>query len=119
MRPARASISVDSLQHAQYATRLCCGSVAAPLRFTLVVLDSFGGPMVPRASHVVVSSALRRLALNSLIACWPIALVAGPVSAGTFTVFGPHSYQRGTGKPVTERAAFSVLNRSVPYLLRI
>src|SRR3989441_997212 len=75
--------------------------------------------MVPCATHAVVSAALRRLALKSLIACLPIALVAAPVSAGTFTVFGPHSYQRGTGRPVTERAAFSVLNPSIPYLLRI
>ncbi len=42
-----------------------------------------------------------------------------PVSAGEFTVFGPQSYVRGPGPPVTEVRRFSVINPRTTYTLRI
>jgi RHS repeat-associated protein len=42
-----------------------------------------------------------------------------PVFAGTFIAFGPQSYQRGTGDPVTVTNSFTVLNPSTTYTLRI
>src|SRR6266852_5832442 len=47
-------------------------------------------------------------------------LMAGaiPVHAGTFTVFGPKNYVRGTGAPVTVTDSFTVLNPATQYTLK-
>jgi Tol biopolymer transport system component len=49
-----------------------------------------------------------------------VFLIAGTAwaTAGTFTAFGPQSYQRGTGAPVTVTTTFSVLNPNTQYTLR-
>ena len=39
--------------------------------------------------------------------------------AGEFNVFGPISYQRGTGAPVTEITTFAVKDPTAPYVIRI
>src|SRR5712664_3379115 len=47
-------------------------------------------------------------------------LTAGAIlaHAGTFTVFGPKNYVRGTGAPVTVTDTFSVLNPTTQYTLK-
>src|SRR6266478_4031843 len=47
-------------------------------------------------------------------------LIAGPipVHAGTFTVFGPKNYVRGTGAPLTVTDTFTVFNPSTQYTLK-
>jgi len=53
---------------------------------------------------------------------WAVAifLISGVASAnaGTFTVFGPQNYTRGTGAPVTVTSNFSVLNPNIQYTLK-
>lgn len=39
--------------------------------------------------------------------------------AGEFSAFGPLSYQRGTGQPVTETTTFTVKDPTAPYVIRI
>src|SRR5712691_2929733 len=56
-----------------------------------------------------------RIALTIL--CLVIA-GAIPVHAGTFTVFGPKNYVRGTGSPVTVTDTFTVLNPATQYTLK-
>src|SRR5215472_216896 len=41
-----------------------------------------------------------------------------PAAAGTFTPFGPQSYVRGTGAPVTVTNSFTVLNPTTQYTLQ-
>src|SRR5260221_8646665 len=41
-----------------------------------------------------------------------------PLHAGTFTVFGPKNYVRGTGAPVTVTDTFTVLNPATQYTLK-
>jgi hypothetical protein len=50
-----------------------------------------------------------------------IFLAVGTVSAaaGTFTAFGPKTYVRDTGSPVTVTDSFSVLNPSTTYTLQV
>ncbi len=66
-----------------------------------------------RASH---ASCLSRV-------LWAVAifLICGAASAyaGTFTVFGPQSYTRSTGAPVTVTSNFSVLNPNTQYTLKV
>lgn len=38
---------------------------------------------------------------------------------GTFTAFGPRTFVRSTGDPVTETVTFSVLNPNTSYTLEI
>src|SRR5258705_72767 len=47
-----------------------------------------------------------------------VAIGAIPLHAGTFTVFGPKNYVRGTGAPVTVTDTFSVLNPTTQYTLK-
>ncbi len=53
---------------------------------------------------------------GALFAC---LLLACSATAGTFTAFGPQTYQRGTGDPVTVRNSFSVRNPSTQYTIRV
>lgn len=39
--------------------------------------------------------------------------------AGTFTAFGPKTFTRGSGKPITETATFSIKNLNTDYTLKI
>lgn len=48
-----------------------------------------------------------------------LLLIAGWAHGGTFSVFGPNTYQRETGAPVLETATFDVANPGVPYTLII
>lgn len=43
------------------------------------------------------------------LSCW----------AGTFTAFGPQTYVRGTGSPVTVTSTFTILNPNTQYTLRV
>jgi PKD repeat protein len=62
------------------------------------------------------SSAVLRIPLfTSLI----LALSVSPLLAGTFTAFGPESFNRGSGSPVTETRNFTILNPNTEYTLRI
>jgi hypothetical protein len=61
----------------------------------------------------------RRLPIFSLtiiliLACFPL-----PSWAGAFTAFGPETFTRGTGDPVTVTRSFSVLNPNTIYTLNI
>src|SRR5438876_6503174 len=47
-----------------------------------------------------------------------VTVVAIPAYAGTFTVFGPKNYVRGTGAPVTVTDTFAVLNPATQYTLK-
>ncbi len=50
-----------------------------------------------------------------------LVLMAGivPAHAGTFTVFGPQTYQRSAGSPATETASFSALDPTTTYSLNV
>ena len=48
-----------------------------------------------------------------------LLLISTLASAGEFKTFGPLSYQRGTGTPITETTTFSVKDPSAPYVIRI
>ena len=39
--------------------------------------------------------------------------------SGTFVAFGPESYQRGSGSPITVTHSFTVLNPNTAYTLKI
>jgi hypothetical protein len=47
------------------------------------------------------------------------ALTTLPCFAGTFTAFGPKTYVRSSGQPVTTTDTFSVLNPKAQYTLRL
>lgn len=48
-----------------------------------------------------------------------LLLISTLASAGEFNAFGPISYQRGTGTPVTETTTFTVKDPTAPYVIRI
>jgi RHS repeat-associated protein len=76
-------------------------------------------PVDQERCHAGARLLLRRPRAGVLL-LWALILAsAATVSAGTFTAFGPRTYQRSAGRPVTERATFSVLNPSTQYTLRI
>lgn len=50
---------------------------------------------------------------------WLCLLASAPAAAGTFTAFGPETYRRDTGAPVTIVKSFSVLNPNTSYVLRV
>jgi RHS repeat-associated protein len=55
-----------------------------------------------------------------LFSIFCLAMVCAPSSlANTFTVFGPKTYVRGTGEPITITDSFSVLNPNTVYTLRV
>ena len=62
-----------------------------------------------------------------VLSFWPMSIVLlvflavtiTPAAAGTFTPFGPQTYVRGTGAPVTVTKTFSVLNPNTQYTLRV
>ena len=47
-----------------------------------------------------------------------LAVGGVPAVAGTFTPFGPQSYVRGTGAPVTVTDSFTALNPATQYTLK-
>ena len=56
---------------------------------------------------------LRSLAIVLLM------MVCSQALAGTFTAYGPTSFQRGTGTPVVETVSFSIQDPSAPYQLQL
>jgi hypothetical protein len=48
-----------------------------------------------------------------------IALLSSSCFAGTWTAYGPRSYTRGTGSPVTVSDTFTILNPNTQYTLRV
>ncbi len=48
-----------------------------------------------------------------------IALLSTTCLAGTWTAYGPRTYTRGTGAPVTVSDTFTILNPSTQYTLRV
>jgi Glucodextranase, domain B len=63
--------------------------------------------------HRRISSFALKSLLTSLMMCF------GTCFAGTFTAFGPQSYVRDTGTPVTVTNTFTVLNPNTQYTLRV
>lgn len=59
---------------------------------------------------------LRRL---PLLLAMLLILLPSAGFAGNFIAFGPASYSRGSGSPVTETKNFTVLNPATDYTLRI
>lgn len=60
-----------------------------------------------------------RLSVTPLLLFLLTLLVAKSGLAGTFAAFGPVTYVRGTGDPVTVTSTFSVRNPSTQYTLHI
>src|SRR5258708_27004182 len=59
-------------------------------------------------------------ALRTLAGCLAIMLLcSGSIYAGTFNAFGPKSYTRATGTPITVSDTFSILNPSTQYTLHV
>ena len=56
---------------------------------------------------------MRALALAAFV------LLADCCLAGTFTAFGPRTYERGTGDPATVGATFTVRNPNTQYTVRV
>src|ERR1051326_8834519 len=48
-----------------------------------------------------------------------IALLSTTCFAGTWTAYGPRTYTRGTGSPVTVSDTFTILNPNTQYTLRV
>ena len=48
-----------------------------------------------------------------------LALLGTPCFAGSFTAYGPQTYVRGSGDPVTVTNTFTVLNPNTQYTLRV
>jgi RHS repeat-associated protein len=75
-----------------------------------------------RLPSIICSARARHASRLSRI-LWAVAifLISGAASAnaGTFTVFGPQNYARGTGAPVTVTSNFSVLNPNTQYTLKV
>lgn len=63
--------------------------------------------------HHPIKRSIFFLTLFSLLLISPLA------QAGEFNAFGPISYQRGTGTPITETTTFSVKDPTAPYVIRI
>lgn len=55
----------------------------------------------------------------SLVLSFFVLWLALDALAGTFTAFGPKSYQRDQGPPVAVKSTFTVLNPSTPYRLQV
>ncbi len=55
--------------------------------------------------------------LSVILVLTSVAVI--PAFAGTFNAFGPQTYQRHHGKPVTVTSNFSVLNPSTTYTLQV
>ena len=54
----------------------------------------------------------------SILVTW-FTLVAAPCLANPFTAFGPQTFRRAEGTPVTVKATFQVLNPSAQYFVRL
>src|SRR6266853_2165735 len=80
-----------------------------PARAGTLVVDNYSSEL---GKHRRVECRIVLAILCLLTAC------ATPVHAGTFTVFGPKNYVRGTGAPVTVTDTFTVLNPSTQYTLK-
>ena len=57
--------------------------------------------------------------VNRIVIVLLLALLGMPCFAGTFTAYGPRTYVRGTGTPVTVTNTFTVLNPNTQYTLRV
>src|SRR5437016_13799683 len=64
------------------------------------------------------STSIRRSLLCRAVATIFLIAMGVAVSAGTFTTFGPKTYVRGAGEPITVTDGFTVLNPNFPYTLR-
>ena len=60
-----------------------------------------------------------RLVLGALVAGLRGIRWREPAHGGTFTAYGPQTYQRTTGVPVPVPSSFSVRGPSAPYTLKI
>ena len=67
-------------------------------------------------SSLEAALACRRFYLLAVIG---LLLISPLAHAGEFKAFGPVSYQRGTGEPLTETTAFTVKDPTAPYVIRI
>jgi hypothetical protein len=61
----------------------------------------------------------RTFALSAVLVPALLITVAGSAYAGTFTAFGPKTYVRGTGQPVTVTNTFTVLDPTTAFKLTI
>lgn len=48
-----------------------------------------------------------------------VLFISSLAQAGEFNAFGPISYQRGQGEPLTETTTFTVKDPTAPYVIRI
>jgi hypothetical protein len=90
--------------------------VAQRTHFLLIALAPIlAGYLVSNAS---VRSRPRYRSLFVLLTAASLMMSSGAL-AGTFTVFGPTTFERGNGEPVTIAEAFSVLNPNTSYFIKI
>src|SRR5881409_3874606 len=81
-----------------------------------VVVIRFGGMLIRSGLAV---NRLLKLAPGLKLASMLFVIAAHPAFASTFTAFGPQTYQRRTGAPVTTSQTFSILNPSTKYSLHV
>ena len=74
-------------------------------------------PLMEIATSQNTSRAIIRLARFALVAAL-LALLPSLVHAGTWVAFGPKSYTRGSGAPITVTDTFALLNPTTPYTLK-
>src|SRR5438309_7149475 len=65
------------------------------------------------------STSIRRSLLCRVVVTIFVIAIGVAVSAGTFPAFGPKTYVRGTGEPVTITDSFSVFDPNTLYTLRV
>jgi hypothetical protein len=59
------------------------------------------------------------LAKRILGFCSLVAIASLPLRSGTWNAFGPKTYTRGTGAPVTVTDTFSILNPATQFTLHV
>jgi hypothetical protein len=84
---------------------------------TFACTDTTSGVMTCPSPIEVTEGAWRVVTGTAIDAAGNQA--TGVASAGTFVAFGPETYLRGTGNPVTVTKTFSVFNPNTLYTLRI
>lgn len=73
-----------------------------------------------RSVRPAYQAQFHALSQRAILLAWLVLALFAPFShASTVTVFGPETFERGKGKPVTETRSFAVSNPRADALLRI
>jgi RHS repeat-associated protein len=82
-------------------------------------LKLFGSQTQGRKIPALGPRALWSFRMRAAIGCLALLTFGIPAFAGTFTAFGPQTYTRTTGAPVSVSNTFSIPNPSTQYTLRV